>query len=166
MVPTRVLQYLLNNGVEFRCISHRAAMGAQKLAAALHHTGHRVAKSVVVMDNAGALSIAVLSAAATADLQKLAELFAVRWLRLADEWEFSSRFPDCEVGAEPPFGRLYGLKTAIDIDLVKSQRFVLRAGSRTAAVEMKCADFLALEKPRVGAFAWAARARDNFELRF
>ena len=135
MVPVSIIDYLEKNKVPFRRQPHAQAIGAQELAASLHITGNRVAKSVIV-DADGQKWIAVLPASETVSLPRLAQVLNAREVRLLTEPEFAPIFRDCELGAEPPFGRLYGMPVVVDSSLGKATGIVLRAGSHRESLEI------------------------------
>jgi len=151
MIPSRITEYLDKNKVPFKRRPHSQAISAQELAASLHITGFSVAKSVLVAAD-GDKWIAVLPAAETVDLPRLAASLGSRSARLLTEAEFAPIFPECEVGAEPPFGILYGLPVIVDSSLSRASWIILRAGSHQESLEMAYSDFVALEKPKVGSF--------------
>jgi len=164
MIPGSIIDYLEKNKVPFKRRPHAQVIGAQELAASLHVTGYSVAKSVIVEAD-GEKWIAVLPASETVSLQRLAELLNARNVRLLSEAEFAPLFRDCELGAEPPFGRLYGLPVAMDSSFAHAAGIVLRAGSHRESLEIAYADFLSLEKPRIGSFGvlpgFSAAARER-----
>lgn len=135
----------------FTTRSHARKVGAQQVAAAMHLTGYGVGK-VVVLEVDGAPWLAVLSAPRRVDPVRLARLLGARQARLMAEHEFAPLFPDCEPGAEPPLGSLYGLRVAVDAELLGTPRLVFCAGSHLETLELRTADFVALEHPRVGRF--------------
>ncbi len=151
MIPVSIIYYLEKNKVPFQRRPHAKAIGAQELAASLHITGYSVAKSVIV-DADGQKWIAVLPASETVNLPRLAEVLGARALRLLEEPEFAPIFPDCELGAEPPFGCLYGIPVVVDSSLEKAPAIILRAGSHRESLEIAYADFVSLEEPRIGSF--------------
>lgn len=154
MIPESIQHYLRRNRVRFERYWHPHAVSAQELAEALHVSGWRVAKSVIVL--ADRLPwIVVVPAAGTVDLQKVRDIIGARSVRLATEAEFSSYFPDCEVGAEPPFGELYKLPVAVDESLSLTERLLFRAGSHEEALEMRFQDFATLEWPLMASFIQA-----------
>jgi Ala-tRNA(Pro) deacylase len=151
MIPERIIEYLRNHGVAYERRFHRRAITAQELAAAVHLPGRQVAKSVMVKAN-GQIWIAVLPATELVDEDRLAPVLGARSVHLLHESEFESLFPDCEAGAEPPFGGLYGLPVVIDSALAKAESILFRAGSHEEAIEMRYEDFYRLEgQPMVGA---------------
>lgn len=150
MIPQRIVDYLESHGVPYERLMHRRAITAQELAATVHVPGRRVAKSVLV--KAGdTIWIAVVPATEIVDEERLAAMLGVPSARLLHESEFEPLFPDCEPGAEPPFGGLYGLPVVVDSTLAESDKVVFRAGSHEEAIEMRYDDFDKLENgPRLG----------------
>lgn len=145
MIPQRIVEYLETSGVPYERRLHRRAFTAQELAAAAHVKGRKVAKSVLV--KAGDTTwIAVLPSTELVDESALAKVLKVPSVRLMRESEFERFFPDCEPGAEPPFGRLFGLPVVVESSLANAGRILLRAGSHEEAIEMKLDDFLRLEQ--------------------
>src|SRR5687767_12149450 len=108
MIPSEIIHYLQHHEIPFSRHWHPRAVAAQRLAHSLHVSGKQVAKCVIVEAD-GADWIAVLPANRRLDLDRLRNLLGARNVRLVPESAFGDLFPGCEVGAEPPFGRLYGL---------------------------------------------------------
>jgi Ala-tRNA(Pro) deacylase len=156
MVPTDIIRYLDEAGVQYRRWPHGRAVTAQELAASVHVSGRRVAKSVLVEAD-GAPWIALLPATEIVDRERLASALGVDRVRLMEEGEFAGLFPGCEIGAEPPFGGLYGLPVVVDEDLTREQDLIVRAGSHQEALEIAYDDLAQLERPRLARFGTAAR---------
>ena len=151
VIPDQIVEYLEKRNVPYERRSHRRALTAQEVAACMHVTGYRVAKSVIV-EAGGRTWIAVLPAAEIVDEEQLAALIGGP-VRLVGEQEFTSLFPGCEAGAEPPFGGLYGLPVVVDSTLASADRVVFRAGSHEEALELRYRDFADLERgAMVGTF--------------
>ncbi len=146
MIPSKIVQYLMDNHVPFARRWHPRAVSAQALAQQLHISGYRVAKCVMVEADER-IWIAVLPATELLDEELVARAVGAHAAWLLPEPQFSKLFPDCEVGAEPPFGGLYGLGVVVDERLVGGQLLVFRAGSHEETLEMRADDFLALENP-------------------
>jgi len=70
-------------------------------------------------------------------------------VELAEESEIGGMFEDCELGAEPPFGNLYGLTTIIDKALKDDDHITFQAGTHGKAIRMSIADYLRLTKAKV-----------------
>jgi Ala-tRNA(Pro) deacylase len=147
MIPEPIQHYLQQQHVPFLRHWHPRAVTAQELAQALHVTGYRVAKSVIVEAD-GQLCICIIPATDTLDLERVREVLGARETRLASEDAFANRFPECELGAEPPFGHLYGLPVLMDEGLGVAEDLLLRAGSHEEALEVSVEDFIGLESPR------------------
>ncbi|NMO16692.1 YbaK/EbsC family protein [Pyxidicoccus fallax] len=149
MIPDSIIQYLQRHQIPFERRPHLRAITAQALAATLHVSGFQVAKTVILHAQ-DRLWLCVTSAPDTLDLGRVSEMLGVRRLRLAEESEFAELFPECEVGAEPPFGQLYGLPVLVDEHLRQAERLWFRAGSHAEAIELAFEDFIALEEPLLG----------------
>ncbi len=149
----RKLQELLDaNRVEYEVVTHAQAFTAQEIAAAQHESGKEMAKVVIVRAGDEYL-MAVLPAPYRVDLGRLSEATGMRDLRLATEAEFADLFPECEPGAMPPFGTLYGMPVWVDESLTRDPRIFFNAGNHRQTVRMKYADFERLVQPRVASFA-------------
>ena len=142
------LASLLDDGrVPYRSLAHSADMTSQATAQHTHTPGREFAKTVVVRVD-GRFAMAVLPAHRRVDLEKLRKWLNAREARLATEEEMARLFPDCEVGAEPPFGNLYQLPVYVS-PLLSQERITFHGGSHEEAVQMNYSDFAALAKPSV-----------------
>jgi Ala-tRNA(Pro) deacylase len=147
-----IAEYLQKQKIPFERLSHATAYTAQELAALEHVPGRYVAKPVLVKA-AGQFVLCVLPAPAMVDLERVADALGADSAKLAKEDELSAVFKDCELGAEPPFGQLYGLKTLMDQALHQDEYIVFQAGSHTDAVKMRRDDYERLVHPQVASFA-------------
>jgi len=147
----RVRRYLLENNVPFRLEEHYPAYTAQEVAEAEHVPGQQVAKVVMVKADDQMLML-VVPAVRRVDLDMLADFLGRHNLRLAREEEFASFFPDCEVGAMPPFGNLYGLPVYVDVSLTEAPTIIFQAGSHQETMEIAYSDYARLVQPTVGSF--------------
>ncbi len=146
-----VQEFLKQNGVSYELIPHEQAYSAQEVAAAEHVTGHKFAKTVIV--KAGEEThMLVLPASRHVDFKKAGKLVGAK-LEMASEEEMKTLFPDCEIGAEAPFGSQYGLKTFVDESLQGVDEIVFRAGRHDQTIKMSYADYEKLESPAVGSFS-------------
>jgi Ala-tRNA(Pro) deacylase len=152
MIPDRISQYLSNARVPFALRTHERVIPAQRLAASLHVSGKRVAKTVLV-EAGGDAWIAVLPADERIDWTKLGKALGSPLVRKLDEAEFSRYFPEVEVGAEPPFGRLFRVPMVVDSSLAKATWLVFRGGTHVDTIEMAFPDFQRLESPLIASFA-------------
>ena len=94
----------------------------------------------------------VLPASHRVDFSKLTEMLGSR-AELEQEHEFRDLFPECEVGAEPPFGNLFALDTLVDCTLTEDEEIVFNAGTHQETIRMRYQDFAQLVQPRVAEFA-------------
>lgn len=152
-MPTpRVESLLREHDAEYTRIEHPRAYTAQEEAAAAHVSGREWAKTLVVFaDESPAL--ALLPATHHADLDRLAQAAGARNVRLASETEIAELFTDCEVGAVPPFGALWGVPVFCDESLRTREQVAFHAGSHSEAVRMRYADFERLAEPVTARFA-------------
>jgi Ala-tRNA(Pro) deacylase len=146
-MPIRKLrEFLDSNQVKYFVISHSPAYTAQEIAAAAHVSGYELAKTVIVSIN-GKMAMAVLPATRQLDFELLRELCGTRDIELAGEDEFSGLFPECEIGAMPPFGNLYGIDVYVDDELAEDEDIVFNAGAHTELLRLSYADYRRLVKP-------------------
>jgi Ala-tRNA(Pro) deacylase len=150
-VSERLLHFLEEQHVPFVTIPHARAYTAQEIAASVHVPGQEVAKTVIVLADEK-LHMAVMPATRRTDLVLLKKALGVKKIRLATEAEFEGVFPECEVGAMPPFGNLYRIPVIVDESLKKDREIVFNAGSHTETVKMAFDEFVELVKPLFGSF--------------
>ena len=148
MPVEKLKQYLNDNQVKYVTITHSKAYTAQDIAAAAHISGKDLAKTVMVKLD-GTMAMVVLQGHAHVDLGHLAELVGADGAELATEDEFAELFPDCEVGAMPPFGNLYGLPVYVSAGLAADEEIAFNAGSHTELIKLAYADFARLASPAV-----------------
>ena len=144
----RVREHLMATGVGYSLSDHDPAFTAQELAAAEHVPGRMVAKPVILWAG-GELVMAVVPATSRVDLDLAAASLAVPAVAMAQESEFAERFPDCERGAEPPFGSLYGMRTCIDVSMTTIHELVFAAGSHSRSMKIDTQDYLEAAKPDI-----------------
>ncbi|WP_029214528.1 aminoacyl-tRNA deacylase [Kallotenue papyrolyticum] len=144
--------YLREQGVAYELHHHAQAFTAQEVAQREHVPGRRVAKVVVVWAD-GAPAMLVLPAPFKVDLEHLAETLGAQHVRMAREDELAVVFPDCELGAMPPFGNLYDVPVYVDPRLAENDTIVVQAGTHTETISLRYADFERLVHPRTLPFA-------------
>ena len=147
-VALKLREYLDSNHVSYEVVGHPHAYTAQEVAAVTHVRGKELAKSVVLKAD-DRFVLAVLPAPRKLDMKRLKETLGAKEVRLAQETEFESLFPGCEVGAMPPFGNLYGLAVYVDQSLTADEEIVFNAGSHVDAIRMKYGDFERLALPTI-----------------
>ncbi len=148
----RLENYLREQGVPFQVQQHPIAYTAQDVAASEHIPGKQVAKVVIVFaDNT--MVMLVLPAPYRVDFNRVGQALGARDVRLADEVELGAAFPDCEVGAMPPFGNLYHLPMYVETRLAEDESIVFPIGTHTETMRLKYADFARLVNPPLLEFA-------------
>ncbi|HEH5972848.1 TPA: aminoacyl-tRNA deacylase, partial [Legionella pneumophila] len=127
-------------------IAHSPAYTAQEIAASAHVSGKQLAKTVIIkMD--GRLAMVVLPASDHITFMKLKEAIGASDLELATESEFEGKFAECDVGAMPPFGNLYGLPVLVSTKLSGQDNILFNAGSHSELMQLSFGDFEKLVKP-------------------
>jgi len=154
-VSNRIREYLDSNQVGYESLPHSQAFEAREVAHTLHVPEAQFAKAVVLRAD-GRLLMAVLAASYRISFPDLREKLGVSHLEMARESELSSLCSDCELGAFPPFGNLYGMEVWVDSELTRSPEIIFNAGTHGEALRMKYADYARLEKPHVATLAEAA----------
>ena len=144
-------KYLDKNSVKYINIAHSTAYTAQEIAACSHVSGRKMAKTVILLLD-GVTAMAVLPASLTIDFCYLEEVLGVNHVELATEEEFKDMFSDCETGAMPPFGNLYGMEVFVDKALGEYDEIVFNAGTHRDLIQMKYKDFENLVKPKRASF--------------
>jgi Ala-tRNA(Pro) deacylase len=153
-VATKLKAFLDSKKVVYQVLKHHERFTSQEIAESLHVSGRMLAKVVIVKAD-GALRMAVLPGDLRLDLRKFARAVAAREAALATEAEFRGAFPDCEVGAMPPFGNLYAMRVVVDKALAEDEQIVFEAGSHHEAIKLLYADFARLALPQVADIAEA-----------
>jgi len=148
MPVKKLKEFLDENRVKYVTISHSLAYTAQEIAASAHIPGRELAKTVMVKAD-GRMAMAVLPASLKVDFRLLADTIGAKKVELATEREFKQLFPDCELGAMPPFGNLYGMEVFVAESLTEDKEIAFNAGSHTELMRLPFEDFLGLVKPKV-----------------
>lgn len=157
MSVARLKDFLDSYGIRYIVISHSVAYTAQGIAALAHIPGKELAKTVIVKLD-GKLAMAVLPASCQVDLPSLRQVTRAQSVELASELEFRPNFPDCETGAMPPFGNLYGMLVFADESLAHDEEIAFNAGSHRELFRMKWGDYVRLVRPDIVKLAAPAAA--------
>ncbi len=151
-IATRLENMLAESGADYHVIVHDPAFTALEEAAATHVPGRNWAKTVVVLLD-GSPALATLPATRRVDPDKLRRVTGATEVELATEEEFAELYPDCELGAMPPFGNLYGQTTFVDESLREDEHIAFHAGDHRTAIDMTYAAFEELVGPVPGDFS-------------
>lgn len=153
MPAARLLDFLNSHQVKYQTISHSPAYTAQEIAAVSHTPGKELIKSVIVnLDDRKIM--AVLPASHRINFSRLKQAARAKTAELATEREFAQLFPDCQLGAMPPFGNLYDLEVFVDESVTEEQEIAFNACNHHELVRMTFEDFKQLVKPRILNFTW------------
>jgi Ala-tRNA(Pro) deacylase len=155
-ISARLESLLAESGADYEVIDHPLAFTAQEEAAASHISGRHWAKTVAVLVD-GSPAIAVVPATRRLDLEKFRKLVGSGKVEIAREAEFQELYPDCDLGAMPPFGNLYGQTTFVDESMREEEKIAFHAGDHMTAIEMSFADFERLVEPVPGEFSGPPR---------
>ena len=148
-----IRSYLQSQSVAFDFLLHKPTHSATRLAGSLHVPGRSVAKAVLVRAGDGYV-LAVLPATHRVDVNRLSKILGEVEVRIASESEVEQVFDDCEAGALPPLGRLYGLTTVLDTSLALGSDVTFVANMRHEGVRMRFADYEAIEAPIEAEFSY------------
>ncbi|MDL1891904.1 YbaK/EbsC family protein [Sphingobacteriales bacterium CHB3] len=163
MTLTRLTNYLDENGIKYIVIHHSPAFTAREVAVTAHIPRNEVAKTVIVKVD-GKTMMAVLPASEMVDFAMLRTALGANAVVLATEREFNTLFADCEIGAMPPFGNLFGIDVVVADSLRNNQEIAFNGGNHRELLKMSYADFEKLVKPLVRKFTMERRVRcDLFE---
>ena len=159
MPVLRELKEILDeNKVSYEVFNHALAYTAQEIAAKQHCSGNEMAK-VVMLEVDDALIMGVIPASRKISLSTVMKSMGAKTARLAMEDEFIARFPDCEIGAMPPFGNLFGVTVFVDPLLEEDEYIYFNAGNHVQTVRMQYKDFARIVKPRVAPLVDIARKK-------
>ncbi|MFC1511852.1 aminoacyl-tRNA deacylase [Candidatus Latescibacterota bacterium] len=147
MPVKKLKEFLDTHTVKYKSIEHSPAYTAQEIAASAHIPGKNIAKTVMIKVN-GTMAMAVLPAQDLIDFEALKQSTQAQTIELAAEQEFKSFFPECEVGAMPPFGNLYGMDVYVSERLAEDEEIAFNAGSHRELIMLSYQDFEKLVNPR------------------
>ena len=147
-MPVKKLRdFLDSQQVRYVVLSHSPAYTAQEIAATAHVRGKDMAKTVIVTLD-GRMAMVVLPASRKVGFDQLRAATGAENVQLASEQAFCDMFPNCEVGAMPPFGNLYNMNVYVSNLLAQDEEIVFNAGSHTELIRMAFKDFERLVQPK------------------
>lgn len=153
-MPAKKLKAFLDeNNIRYVTVKHSSAYTAQEVASSAHVSGKEFAKTVMIKTDEK-MAMAVLPASYQVNFEQLKKALGAKKVALANEAEFKYNFPDCEVGAMPPFGNIYDMDVYLAEVLTKNEEIAFNAGSHTELIRMKYEDFKRLVHPKVFKFSW------------
>ena len=152
MSVKKLKDFLDTHNVRYVTITHSEIYTAQEIAASAHIPGKDLAKTVIVRVD-GKMTMAVLPATYKVDFGLLKKATGASDIELASEQEFKDMFPECEIGAMPPFGNLYGMEVLVSKTLAEDEEIAFNAGTHRELVKLSYKDFETLVKPKVLKFS-------------
>ena len=138
--------FLDRNRVEYTHTVHPLAFTAREVASADHVPAREFAKTVILTGDHG-FAMAVVPAARLVDFQEVRLALGLTHARLATETELAQIFPDCELGAMPPFGILYNMPVYLDSALAGEPVIAFNAGTHRDVIHMRTEDYRRLAQP-------------------
>jgi len=151
MPVKKLAEFLNEHNIKYVTIRHSLAYTAQEIAASAHLPGKELAKTVMINID-GKMAMVVLPAYSKVNFETLKNAAGAKNAELASEEEFQRMFPDCEIGAMPPFGNLYGMEVFASETLAQDEEIAFNAGSHTELVRLAYKDFERLVSPRMVKF--------------
>lgn len=150
-IAEKIKKYLCEKHIGYQILQHSLAYTAMETAGAQHVPGKQLIKSVIVKaDNK--YIMCVLSSNHMVNFNKLKKITNATEIYLANETEIESLFPEIDIGAEPPFGELFGLDVFVDRAVAENDEIVFNAGTHTDAIKIKYEDFAKLTKSKLVSF--------------
>jgi Ala-tRNA(Pro) deacylase len=147
-MPNKMLkEYLDTNHIKYTCINHSPGFTAQEVAASAHISGKQLAK-IVIVKIGKQLAMVVLPANEHVNFTALKEVAGSN-ADLAKESDFKTKFPECEVGAMPPFGNLYDMPVFASNHLSEHDQIVFNAGTHSELMKLAYRDFERLVHPKI-----------------
>ena len=147
----RLKEYLDRNSIKYLQMTHSVAYTSSEIAAVSHLSGKEIAKTVIAQAD-GKPVMLVLPGSSMVDFTELRKTLEATEVRLASESEFNKLFAECEVGAMPPFGNLFGIDVIVDRGLTGHHEISFNAGNHREMIRMSYPDFERLVRPRILSF--------------
>lgn len=148
MPLSRLTEFLDSHDKKYVVVQHSQAFTAQEVAASAHIPGKEMAKTVIMKID-GNLKMVVLPSTHQVGFEQIEEALGAQSVKLASEKEFENLFPDCEIGAMPPFGNLYDMDTIVAESLTEDEEIAFNAGTHRELVKIPYKDFEELVNPKI-----------------
>lgn len=144
----KLINYLDEHGKKYVVTKHSPAFTAQEVAASAHVPGKEMVKTVIVKVD-GDMKMVALPSTHDVDFDAIKDALNASEVELATEDEFENMFPDCELGAMPPFGNFFDMDTLVAESLTEDEEISFNAGTHKELVRMNYSDYEELVKPQV-----------------
>lgn len=155
-VPEKLVKFLKRHSVYYQILVHPRTIASSKTAKAAQVSGKELVK-VVMVKAAGTDVMVILPSDRTVDLLKLSDALRTKDIHIEKEKEFKDIFPDCEVGAMPPFGSMYHVTCYVDESLKEKEHVYFNAGNHEECIQVSTPDFLRVANAFVGDFSVAGK---------
>ncbi len=156
MILQRLKDFLDGRQIKYVVLSHSPAYTAMEIAALAQIPGKEIAKTVIIKVE-GTMMMAVVPASHMVDFKAMHDITGAKHVELASEHEFKNLFPECEVGAMPPFGNLFSMAVIVSESLAEDEMIAFNAGTHKELVRMTYRDFAQLVQPKVGKISFPKR---------
>ena len=144
----RIRLFLDSHKAEYKVSSHRNAFTAREVAAAEHLPAREVAKTIVIFGD-GAYHMVVIPASKMVDFHEVRTVLGLSQARMATERELTDLFPECELGAMPPLGGLYGMQVHLDSSLLGQEMIAFNGGTHRDVIHMRTEEFRRVAEPEI-----------------
>ena len=146
-IALKLKNYLQQQEVEYSVVAHPHSEYSMETAEKAHVPGDALAKGVLVRGDKGYL-LMVLPADYQIEIESLRKLLKQK-VTMVNEETLEKVFSDCELGAVPPIGMAYGVKTIWDpkSSLGKLEEVFFEAGDHQSLVRMSGVQFHELMAP-------------------
>jgi Ala-tRNA(Pro) deacylase len=151
-IPQRIRDYLDSQNVPYETLHHSQAFTAQEVAHSLHVSGKKCVKAVIAEGDSKTVMV-VIPASHRLNFQELKSALRAKQLEMLVERELVGLFPDCDLGAVPPIGNLYGIDVWVDRAVASTEKILFCAGTHEDCIRMRYSDFAKLTRPFVGHFS-------------
>jgi Ala-tRNA(Pro) deacylase len=146
MPAQKIKDFLTQHKIHYLSVSHPQAYATREISHLSNISERAFAKSVLIHAGNKTLMI-VLPANERIEFDALKKILRENSVTLVPEEAFLTLFPDCEIGAMPPFGNLYNIQVYVDKTLSKNKEIAFNAGNHSELIKMNYQDFEKLVKP-------------------
>ncbi|MEM7167355.1 MAG: YbaK/EbsC family protein [Planctomycetota bacterium] len=146
VVADRVKHVLDEHFVCYETLPHVTDYTALETSEHTHTPGNAFAKAVILLVE-HELVMAVIPAHHHVDLESVRRYLGARHIKLAREWRIRHHFKDCDPGAIPPFGNLYGMRVLVSPVTEQNHAITFNAGSHEMVISISYDDYRTLVRP-------------------
>ncbi len=155
MYSVSPIEYLDSLLIDYILVPHRTSFTAQATAESAHIKDHTLSK-VIVIGSGFRMSMVVVPANCIVLQSDLAQILNTPSLNIIPESQFADRFPECEVGAMPPFGKLYGMDVYAAKEILEKKSIIFNGGTHNLLIKMSTRDFLEVSGAKSISFGYKA----------